>query len=763
MSEVNSKSIIKSLKPADHAFSAFYEEKIDYRIIYDLFYRHKWLIIIAGFIGVIFAFLQTLSMIPLYGTTAMIEVYNQESNNPYYKMGILSSSNSKGNSLLTLMRTRYILEPIVKQNALNLFISPHYYPVIGSWIARHYHGSNVASAMLPWLQSYAWGGEKIQLKKLIIPPQLKGHTFKLVVGKSNTYRLYIDHDQFILAGIVGKPCSSQNFAGFTLELSQLKAREHTEFYLRLNSPTDIANELSGHLTIDSVPSVDAMQNSGLFRIQLTGTDPNQIVKTLNAIINYTVLKDEQEKNAEAEKTLKFLYQRLPELKQKLDNAENNLNQYRVSVGSFNMTATGQGMINEQTNIQQEIEKLKSREIELNTIYTSEHPLVIAVQHQENELKNKVSELENKIKEFPIMYQHESALKTEFEIKSSMYTSMLKTIHELEVSQAGIIGDIRAISDATPAFQLPSKKPFSLLLGFFFGMCIASAGILLKSILNKTAANPDKLEEELQIPVQTIIPFSRMQKQLEKEDQKNLKIFGLTMSNPLMLATYSPNDTAVESLRSLHVSLQILTSFKKDNVIVIMGTSSSVGKSFTSLNLAQIIAKAGKKTLLIDADLRKGHLHRHLHRLKTPGLSEYLENQLPYEEVISSIHENLFFIANGKYTRHPAELLQKSCFETLIKRAKNEFEQIIIDTPPILPISDSLLIARCADIKLFIVNAHQDYLSDIKSAIKKAQMHGVEINGLLLNHTRPQAPYGGKYGYYYNYGYGHHSKDLSEQI
>src|SRR3990167_2221705 len=275
-------------------------------------------------------------------------------------------------------------------------------------------------------------------------------------------------------------------------------------------------------------------------------------------------------------------------------------------------------------------------------------------------------------------------------------------------------------------------------------------VLIKSILTKTVESAEQLEEELQLPVQAVIPHSRKQKQMEKARQKSLNTFGTALTAPLILAKQSVDDISIESLRSLRMSLQMMAAGSSHRIIATLGSLSNIGKSFVSLNLAQVIADTGKRTLLIDADVRKGRLHHALLQSKSNGLSEYLEGKCSYENLVRSIDHGFFYIPCGSCTQHPIGLFESQRFQDLIAKVRQEFDQVIIDTPPILSVADSIVIAKHCDIKLFVVSAGKDLISDVRQAVKKARSHGIQISGFVLNHRRSLLTYGANS--YYRYAY-----------
>jgi tyrosine-protein kinase Etk/Wzc len=294
----------------------------------------------------------------------------------------------------------------------------------------------------------------------------------------------------------------------------------------------------------------------------------------------------------------------------------------------------------------------------------------------------------------------------------------------------------------PPSQLPLYKLLTVLVGFLLGGFITSLVIVIKNLWTKVVEDAEQLERETHLPVHAVIPFSRKQKQMEKMYQRSLNTLGTGISSkPLVLAKQEPNDITIESIRSLNIALLMMTNTVNHHLIAVMGSVGNTGKSFVSMNLAQVIADTGKRTLLIDADVRKGHLHQTFLQPKEHGLSEYLEGQCTDASIIRKIDNNLSFISCGVSTKHPIELFKNTLFEALLQKVKQEFDQVIIDTPPVIPVIDSLLITKFCDIKLFVVNSSKDTITDVKQSIKKAHTHGIKINGFILNHRRPLAPYG----------------------
>ncbi|HLB41636.1 MAG TPA: polysaccharide biosynthesis tyrosine autokinase [Gammaproteobacteria bacterium] len=731
--------------------SAHLEDTIDLTKIFWHLHQNKWFIFAASICTFIIAFLYTFTLVPQYTTSVLLQI-TQSSTNIMSNLGLKSAQESPTETELALLRTRYILEPVIRENKLNIKVTPHYFPIFGNWMARRHTDSDLAKSFLG-LNSYAWGGEKVQVKYFSVPSKFEGQNFQLIVGKRGTYKVYFQKE-LVITGKIGERSISLNYPGIVLDFVTLKAHPGTEFILSFQSPFKMVNQVSRTLKINRVASetnAGVSHSTSIIQLELSGSDPEQIERILNAIVNYAVVKNLQIKSREAQKTLNFLSKELPILKKRLEHAENTLNQYHARTGTFSMNMSSQFLMHQFNSVMLSLEKMKIQKEELLQVYTPRYPLVIAAEHKQTQLENKLRDIKKQIIDFPAARQEEFNLERNVKIKNKMYDNLLSNMHQLEIVKAGLVGDIIALDAAAPSTVNPSNKMMIELVGFLIGMFLSSIILIIKSILTKTIEDADELENAVQIPVKSIVPFSKKQKQLEKMARQGVDVPNDISPLPLILAQHDPRDVSVEGLQSLRISLYI-TKTMTHNVIAITGSLSGIGKSFVSLNLAYILADSGKRTLLIDADIRKGRLHRALFQEKKRGLSEYLAEEIGFEDLIRHIQGNLFFIPCGGHTRHPIELLKSQRFCDLIQQAKGEFDQVIIDTPPVLPVIDAILITRYSDINLFVVGGLSDQLDDVRQAVKKIRAHGIEIDGIVFNHRSPMARYGSKYAYYrYTYG------------
>ncbi len=225
----------------------------------------------------------------------------------------------------------------------------------------------------------------------------------------------------------------------------------------------------------------------------------------------------------------------------------------------------------------------------------------------------------------------------------------------------------------------------------------------------------------------------------------------------------------EAFRNLKASLSVSVP-KKENGVAIMVTSAypQDGKTTVTANLALMFAQSNAKVVLVDADIRKGRIAKYFKRKSSPGLSDCLSGQIELEEIIhrSSVNENLSYITCGTHSPKPYELLESEEMKNLLTELCQRFDYVIIDTPPVLLISDALALAPVTDGCVLVCRHQVSYVSDIERALSTLNFSKVNVLGVVVNDykaPKTSQTYGGykKYYYYNSYGYGYGSTDPEE--
>jgi tyrosine-protein kinase Etk/Wzc len=283
---------------------------------------------------------------------------------------------------------------------------------------------------------------------------------------------------------------------------------------------------------------------------------------------------------------------------------------------------------------------------------------------------------------------------------------------------------------------------ALILGAFLGVAVAFARKALKAGVE----DPDLVERHVNIPIYATISHSRRQDRI-------FKMLKADKSKRAILAVDTPDDPAIESLRNLLTALHFGMMEVKNNCIMIAGPSPNVGKSFVSVNLATVLTSTDKKVLLIDGDLRRGHLHEYLGIEREKGLTEFISGEIPIGDALHPTSvEGLTLLPTGALPPNPTELLLHQRFRNCLSVLTPRYDHIIIDSPPILAAADSSIIGQMAGGTLMVLKSGAHPMREIEQAVKRLQQSAVNLRGILFNDVQLRAAIYGKSKYHYEYSY-----------
>ncbi|MFA5923098.1 MAG: polysaccharide biosynthesis tyrosine autokinase [Methylococcaceae bacterium] len=714
----------------------------------------KWLIafitVVVLAIGTAKAFLDQ----PVYKTDAMLQV---EENSP--SLGALESVSAlmEGKvpveTEIELIKSRLILGTAVKNLNLEIIAKPKYFPVIGKAIARrfqqHNEGDEVSSPLFG-LSGYAWGGESIHVDTFTVPSNWLGEPFILIAGEQGHFRLMYE-DELVLEGEVGKLASKQfedNQESVTLFVSLLKSRPDTQFTLMRQSEGKAIDLLKENIT-----ATEKGKKTGILELTMESTSPDSALQSLNEVANIYVRQNVEQKSAEAQKTLEFLEKQLPILKGQLETATTALNDYRTRHGSVDLDLETQGVLKGVVEIQTQITLLQQKRDELRQRFTESHPSVVSIDKQIARLQGQMNSNDKKIEVLPETQQVILRLARDVQVNTELYIALLNNTQTLRVSKAGTVGNVRIIDYAVlPTEPIKPKKALIIAVSFILGLILGVALAFIRKSLHRGVQDPDLIEKQLNIPVYATIPHSAEQEKINVRIKKN---YNRRENESFILALENKDELAIESLRSLRTTLHFAFLEAQNNIIMIAGPSPGVGKSFVSVNLAAVLADAGKKILLIDADLRRGFINKHLGVSREGGLSDFISNTITLEEAIHKIPmANFDFIATGSIPPNPSELLLHERFGILLESISKNYDHVIIDSPPILAVTDAAIIGRIASVTLMVIRAGQHPMRELEQSTKRLIQAGVDIKGIVFNdvpETSSRYGYGyGKYVYQYSY-------------
>lgn len=718
----------------------FMEDEIDLMEYYSALVEGKKLLFaVAGviaLIGALYAFLAT----PIYQADVLIQIDQKKSGGPLGELSDLVSGETPTEAEIEIIKSRSILGEVVSRLGLDIEARPHYFPLVGRRIADLHSDAAPAD---PWLGagSYAWGGEVISLSSLNVPEDMIGKSLTLLAQKDQHFDLLDSEGNKLLSGVVGQPARQGDYSLF---VSKLQARPGTRFDVAKFS---WAAQIAGLATALSVS--EKGKKTGILQLLFESSNPARATLIANTISNVYLAHNVERKSEEAKQALGFIEHQLPEIRAQLTASETSLNEFRGKQASVDLSAEAQAVIQQMANFERQKLELDIQRQEMARRYTDKHPLMQAFEAKAARINAEKARLESMIRGMPSTDQEIVTLARDAKVNQEIYTFLLNKSQELKVAKAGTVGDVYIVDAAiTPDVPIKPKRTMILALSILLGLFAGAVVVLVRKALHKGIEDPAVLEEKLGLSVYAGVPYSA--KQAEIYNSMHSKKGGTIAESLLALA--DPSDMAVESLRSLRTNLHFGLLEAKNNIVMMTGPAPEIGKSFVSVNFSQVMGDVDKKVLLIDADMRKGHLHEYLGGAREPGLSDVISGEKTWQSVIQRKEGGKFdLLSTGHMPPNPSELLMHPNFMKLLHEVSAAYDLVMIDTPPVLAATDAVIIGKHAGTVFLLTRAGRHPLREIQQALRALENGGIKVNGAIFNGIKPRQGYG--YGnYHYQYAY-----------
>ncbi|MEQ9886783.1 tyrosine-protein kinase Wzc [Pectobacterium zantedeschiae] len=688
---------------------------------------HRWLIIgvtaIFTIIGILYATFAT----PIYKSDALIQVEKNTGNSLLKDISnVLPDAKPESAAEVELIKSRMVVGKTVSDLSLDVVVQKKYFPLFGKGFSR--------------LMEYK--PEGIAVSRLDVPASWKDEWFDLRVIDANTYEVDIS-DAIKIEGKVGQ---LTNKNGVSILVSDIQAANGTVFRVKkLNEITAINNVLEDLIVADKG------KDTGVLALGYQGEDPDLTNKILNSISQNYLQQNVERKSEEAGKSLEFLKEQLPNVRLTLDEADNKLNSYRQKNESVDLTLEAKSVLETMVAVESQLNELTFKEAEISKLYTKEHPAYRALMEKRKTLEEEREKINKRVGAMPKTQQEILRLTRDVNVGQEVYMQLLNKQQELNINKASTVGNVRVIDSAALSIKpVKPRKTVIVLLTMIAGIFISAIFVILKTLLHKGLESPEQLED-MGINVYASVPLSEWQ---QKKDRALLvkSKRGNTRSTEL-LAVGNPADLAIEAIRSLRTSLHFAMMEAKNNVLMISGASPAIGKTFVSANLGAVIAQSGQRVLIVDCDMRKGYAHELMGCQGTDGLSDILSGQITTEKSIrKTAVENMDFIPRGQIPPNPSELLMHSRFSQFVDWATNNYDIVLLDTPPILAVTDAAVISRHAGTSLLVARFEVNTLKEIEVSIRRFEQNGTEIKGVILNAIVKRAASYYSYGNYDYYSY-----------
>ena len=672
-------------------------------------------LILAGFIGLFVA----MWIRPVYQVDALLQIENKNSKGMASAMmgglGGLFASSSPAETEIELIKSRQVIGDAVEKMRLQYYATP----VRKLDRLLHKEGRMELNQLeIPWDN---------------LPEDEREKPWMAVATDSLTFDLYDHNKKKVMEGCHAGETYKFPYAGDSVifSVTMMETKKGQRFELSKISRLD---------AIDAFKSVfdikERGKKTGILEFSYQDIYPDRATKIVNEIANAYLRQNVERSNAEAQKTLEFLEKQLPDVKMQMDSAMLRFNNYRNRVGSVDINAETRLVLERRNKLQQDLLNLQQKKQDAIRLFQPEHPTIRTYEEQEAAIKRELAHNTSESKKLPATQQEVLKLNNEVVLTKIMYTTMLNNIQQLKLVSAGEVGTVRII-DYAEQVKKPTKpkKKIILCIALFLGFLLGAVLVSIKSKFSNGVRDANFIEKETGFSVYAKIPKGNPN--------------GTKGTRPL--AVVEPDDIAVESLRALRSSLEFSMDEGCRPIIGVSGLIPGVGKSFISVNLAALFAGLGKKVLLIDADLRKGRLHKEFGIKRGNGLSQLLMRNAELADVIHSTEvENLFVMPCGNVPSNPSELLGSKHYAELINNLEKDYDLIIIDTPPIMLVTDATLACRFASQLVMVIEYNKHSIDAIKDGMAQLLKGNSDAHASFVinkyEHSHSDG-YGYKYGKY----------------
>lgn len=714
-------------------------------------------------ISVVYALMAT----PIYTADVLIQVEEKKGSS-------LSALNAVANALdvqqssvmgeIEIIRSRNVIGRAVESELAHTSIKvDNRMPLLGVFLERLLSQGADGLVNPLWSDSdIAWGGEQLHLDEFVVPESYFGLPFYLVAGAAESWTLLDSEKKPLMQGKTGQSVPSSDGL-FKISVASLKARPGNRFEIRRYSVPSRVNQILGQMT-----ATETKRQSGILKLTYEDANPSIAAAMLNAIADAYLKQNLERRAEEANKSLKFLHEQLPDLKKQLEVAEKAFNSFRHREKTIDLSTEIRMLLEKTTGTEKLRKEAELKRKELLQRYEPRHPAIRALDEQINSLKNDSQIQGQEISLLPNTQQDYIRYAREVEVNNQLYVGLLNNAQQLQVARAGITGNV-VIIDRAVVPELPSrpKKPLVVAVGGLLGLMLGFLTSQLLALVSGIVRDPKKLELKTGVQTFAILPYASEQGAFDHIDDR-----------PFLLAHEKPNNSATEAMRTLRSALMFaLSETERAKVILITSAVPGQGKSFISANLAYLMAAAGKRVLLIDADVRKSSLKRYFGQIAhAKGLSDVLVDKRTYTDLVfKEIHRHLDVLPAGSRVKNPGDLLSREFMSQTITSAAEQYDFVVIDSPPVLPVNDAATLAKWTDVTVFVARQDAVSLAEIDQAMAMFDKSGNPVSGLVFNGYTPSTlrygygyggyrygKYGNRYGRGYGQAYGHGYGDTGEE-
>lgn len=665
-------------------------------------------------ITLFFAFCGTLYALfasPVFVADAMVQIEQKQQNSILKTLNQLTPEIASDSSAeIQLLKSRRILGETVEALRLRDEITQVRLPLIGT----------------AWAKLTGQPAATLLLDNLTLPTT-QGKGMALTITAEDNGHFLLEGEGFSLPGTVGSPLQH---AGVSITVRELSAPPGTRFKVRQRAPLEAINALSRQFNV-----TEQGKESGILSLSLTGHNPEQISSVLNHIMENYLQQNIARQAAQDSQSLNFLQRQLPQVRGELEQAEERLNAYRKQRDSVDLTLEAKSVLEQIVNVDNQLNELTFREAEVSQHFKKDHPTYRALREKRQTLESERERLNKRVGTMPSTQQQILRLSRDVDTGRAVYLQLLTRQQELNISRSSAIGNVRIIDPAATQ-PGPIKPRKALIVAFMtlFGLFISAGGVLAKSALRRGINAPEQLERE-GMNVYATLPHSAW---LHGKTRVGNRYFfhyckrHKTTDVPFMPID-RPLDNFVEAVRGLRTSLHFAMMDAENNILMFSGPTQDCGKTLVSTSLAALVSQVDQRVLFIDADMRKGYVHNIFGLRNDAGLSDVLSGKVTFQQAIQTYTSGKFDVVTcGQYPPNPSELLMHDRFREFMLWANERYDMVIVDTPPVLAVTDAALVGRIAASTLLVARFNVTSVREMAVSQHRLQQMGINIKGAILN-------------------------------
>ncbi len=492
--------------------------------------------------------------------------------------------------------------------------------------------------------------------------------------------------------------------------------------------------------------IEPVRGSRLVNICFEGKDPQKVTNIVNALAEAYIKQDLETRTKASRDALTWLMEQIASVKKKLEESETALVKY-MEVEKI-VEFLDPDRKNKETDLMETLKKEQTRlDVEMSEVsrrYGPKHPQMLKIESELGSVKSKLAfetqgmiELNKKSTQYTI-------LKREVDSNRQLYETLVKRAKETGVSEQLESSNIRIVDPAeVPELPVRPNKKNDLIRAIFVSLILGFAAAFFVEYLDNTIKDPDDINLYIGLPFLGYVPCGKKEAKTEQEID--------------LIVHQKPRSTISEAYRSIRTSILFAFADKPAKTIMVTASNPKEGKTTTAINLGATMASTKEKVLVVDTDMRCSRLHKSFGLAKEGGLSEFLVNAIDMDTAIKSTNiENMSIVTAGSTPPNPAELLNSGKMKVFLEEAKKRFDRIIIDTPPIITVTDAAILSNIVDGTILVARCGKTPIEIILRAKQKLKEAKANILGVLLNNV----DYGKESYYYYYYYYNNEEKPNS---